>query len=121
MMTRPDYEIEIMIDGQDQVAAIKPPVDLAFRERMYDILDEMGLMKQIVVGGGNFFEDQHLPNGSRYSELRVASLALTVTGQRLIDIAHQSAGVLRSQDNTATVSPHWVTAGGTRKLFDNRG
>ena len=120
MMTKPDYEIEIMVDGEDQVTAIKPPVDTAFREQMYDILDGMGLMKEIVVRG-NFFEDRHLPDGSRYSELRIASTALSVHGQRFINIAYDSADVLRSQDNTVTVSPHLITAGGTRKLFDNRG
>lgn len=115
--SEPDYQLEIMIDGTDHVLAVKPPVEFDFREKAYDLLDSMGLIKAIVVRGGNFFETQHLPDSSPYSELRVSSTALTVASQSIVKIAHQSADILRSQGKTASVSPDLIARGGTRTLF----
>lgn len=115
-----DHEIEIMVDGADQVVAIKPPVDVPFRERMYEILDEMGLIKEIAIREGSFFETQHLPHGEPYSALRVASTALQLTDphQSIGRIARRSVEVLEEQGKTADFRPYLLTPGGSRKLFE---
>lgn len=115
----PEYRIEMGVDGDDQTMAVEPPVDIRFREQMYDILDELGLLKEIVVRGGNFFETKHLTNGTPYSELRVSSTALGVVGKRMAAIAHMGADILREQGHKAQVSPYIIAAGGSRRHFED--
>lgn len=119
-MPRSDFNIEIGVDGNDQILAVMPPVDNAFREQIYDVLDETELIKEIVVRGGNFFETRQLPDGTAYSELRIDSTALTMTGQRMINIARQSAEVLQSLGHTAEVSPYIIPADSSQRLFEDR-
>ena len=110
----PEYQIEMGVDGSDTVLAIEPPVDMPFREEMFDALEEMGLIKEAVVRG--FFETKNLPDGRPYSEMRVSGEALTVNGQTIVRLAHKSAEILREQNRRATVSPHMVTVG-RRQFF----
>jgi len=117
-MTRPgpDFHIEVAVDRDDQVVAVMPPVETDFREEMFDVLDEAGLAKEVAVRG-TFFATKHLPSGETYSELRISTTALSVTGQKIMAIAKRSAEVLRGQDKTAEVSPYLLASGGTQKLF----
>jgi hypothetical protein len=117
----PSYQIEMGVDGDDHTVAVQPPVDITFREQMYDELDELGILKETIVRGGSFFETKHLPHGAPYSELRIPSTALAVAGQKISSIAHLTADVLRKLDRTAQVSPYLVAAGGTRRYFENVG
>jgi hypothetical protein len=120
-MTRPgpDFHIEVAVDHDDQVVAVKPPVETDFREEMFDVLDEAGLAKEVAVRG-TFFATKHLPNGETYSELRISSTALSVASQKIMSIAKRSAEVLQGQDKTAEVSPYLLSAGGSQKLFGRR-
>jgi hypothetical protein len=116
----PDYRVEMGVDGDDHIVAVMPPVDITFREQMYDELDEAGLLKEVIVRGGHFYETQHLTDGTHYSELRISSTALKVAGQSLARIAHLTGEVLRRQpDTTADVSPYIVTVGGSRRFFED--
>ena len=119
-MTQPEFNIEMIVDGNDNAVGIKPPVDNAFRESIYDILDGMGLIKEIVVRGGNFFETVHSPDGSPFSELRISSTALEVAGKRLVAIAQASQEVLGEQDHTATISPYLKSTRTGHSLFDGK-
>lgn len=116
----PDFNIEIGVDGDDHLVAVKPPVeDVSLREMIYDELDELGLLKEALVRGGSFFDVRHLSDGSLYSELRISGTALAVAGQTVTRVAHLTADILRKQQKTAEVSPYLVAAGGTRKFFED--
>jgi len=118
-MSQPDFEIEMATEGHDSIVGIKPPIDIKFREHMYDIMSDLQLMKEIVVRGGTFFETKHTSDGSPFSELRISSTALDVAGVRLIKLAHLSKEALEMQDNTqAVVSPFLKSGHGRRHLFD---
>ncbi|HVX57926.1 MAG TPA: hypothetical protein VHA37_09450 [Candidatus Saccharimonadales bacterium] len=114
----PDHVIEALIDGNEQVVAIEPPVDTVFREKMFDVLTASGLIKE-VVAHNTFFETRHLANGAPYSELRLSSTALRVAGTTIVRLAHESAEVLQELDRTATVSPYLLSSSGTRSLFED--
>jgi hypothetical protein len=118
-MSKPDFEIEMSTAGDDCIVGIKPPIDNAFREDMFDIMDDMQLIKEIVVRGGTFFETKHATDGSPFSELRISGTALSVAGVRLAQLAHLSKEVIEKQENKqASVSPFLKSGHGRRQLFD---
>lgn len=117
-MTNPEVKIAVALDGDDGLVCIQPPVDNAFREVIYDELDALGLIKEIVVRDGSFFDLRHSKDGSPYSELRISNTALVVAGQKIIDIAHMSAEVLEGQGIKSEVDPYLKAVGSNKKLFE---
>jgi hypothetical protein len=117
--SNPDFNIEVAVDRDDQVVAVIPPVETDFREEMFDVLDEVGLAKEVAVRG-TFFATKHLPSGETYSELRISTTALSVTSQTIMAIAKRSAEILRAKEKTAEVSPYLLSSGGSQKLFARR-
>lgn len=113
----PDFTIETMIDGTDQILAVKPPVYVGFREVMFDVLAEKGLIRE-AASRENFFATQHLPDGSQYSMLRLSGDALKHAGTTIRELAQTSAGTLRDHQRTVEVSPYLLSAGGSQGLFE---
>jgi|GEM_PF-6192979 hypothetical protein len=113
-----DYRLEIATEGHDSLLGIQPPVGPEFREQMYTVLDKLGLIRELVIRGGNFFEIKHAVDGSSYSELRVATTALSVAGVRIIQLASDSKNVITEQGKTAAVTPFLKS--GAHQLFDGR-
>lgn len=117
-MSKPDFRIEMATAGDDSIVAIKPPIDSAFREHMYDIMDDLQLIKEIVVRDGTFFETKRAADGSPFSELKISSTALLVAGVRIVQLAQLSKETLEGQDKQVYISPYLKSAQDRRQLFD---
>jgi hypothetical protein len=119
-MSAPDFRIEMATIGDDCIVGIQPPIDNTFREHMYDVMDDMQLMKEIVVRGGTFFENKSATDGSPFSELRISGTALAVAGVRLVQLSELSRQVLQEQnkDREVYISPYLKSAQDRRQLFD---
>lgn len=113
----PDYTIEIATAGDDSLIGISPPVGITFREQMFDALNELGLIKEIVIRGGTFFEPKTSSSGTLYSELRISGTALDVAGTSPRKLLNLSREVLEEQGKTVRINSLLKSSPSSHQLF----
>ncbi|HUD10265.1 MAG TPA: hypothetical protein VMR28_01185 [Candidatus Saccharimonadales bacterium] len=122
-MNSPEFTIQVATDANDSVIGIQRPVDESFREKMYDNLVELGLMKKFVLLNGTFFKTTTSADGSAYSEFRYPtddlSEDLKNADKSLIKLAHDCAEVLEDQQHTTYVDPFMKSSRDHQTLFSN--